>query len=322
MTLENTKGTVPLQLETTVLCNTAINGGGEQSAQWIADQLGCKVTSLTTDEWKNCKAKKQIWYMNNSIYGLLNDVREFRSVLDYAQEIYVVLNFVLGGFERQKWIEQYPVKKVIFLNETKHEEYLTRRIDGQRDIPTAMLPPPVDIDKYLSIERDYDRDKLTIGRHSRISLKYPDNPAPMYKMLRKGTEADFSFMIAHKNIVKEFSDDKRFKFYGFDEVPVSDFLESIDIYLSIIHPNTKDQGPRTLMEAMASGLPCIVEDRDGMRDRMISGLTGYLVESEEEAIKRAIELCDDKEKRIKMGQAARKTAASFRPEKWLKELHI
>lgn len=302
-----------------VLCNTKIRGGGEQSAQWLASQLGASLVSLSTNEWRACKAKKQIWYMNNSIYKLLEDKDDFRRVLGYADEIYIILNFVLGGFQRQRWAEEYPIKKIFFLNNEKKDEFKEKCVLELKQVPLVVLPPPVDIDKYLTIQRP-ERDVLTIGRHSRISLKYPDDPVSMYEGLCEKTSARFSFMAAHPKIVKRFSGDPRFSFHALDSMPVSEYLEGIDIYLAIINPKTKDQGPRVLMEAMASGLPCIVENRNGMKDRMIDGITGYLVDSEEEAIDRAVELIENKDKRIKMGQAARRIAATFRPELWIKEI--
>ena len=303
-----------------VLCNTKIKGGGEQSAQWIANQLGVPLISLSTNEWRSCRAKKQIWYMNNSIYKLLEDRDDFRKVLGYADEIYIVLNFVLGGFEKQRWAEEYPIKKIFFLNNDKMNEFKQKAVSELRHIPLVALPPPVDIDKYLSVERDYGRDLVVIGRHSRISLKYPDDPVTMYEKLYDQTDASFSFMAPHPKISKRFGNDKRFIFYPLDALSVPEYLKTIDIYLAVINPKTKDQGPRVLMEAMASGLPCIVENRDGMKDRMVDGLTGYLVNNENEAIQRAVELSQDRDKRIKMGQAARRIAATFRPELWVKEL--
>jgi len=259
--------------------------------------------------------------MNNSIYKLLEDKDDFRKVLGYADEIYIILNFVLGGFERQRWVEEYPVEKVFFLNEDKRQEYIEKRVLEQKHIETVVLPPPVQIDDYLVIKRDYEREPVTIGRHSRISLKYPDDPVPMYEKLANALpEARFSFMIPHPKIVKRFQNDKRFIFYSFNQLPVPQYLWEIDIYLSMINPKTKDQGPRTLVEAMASGLPCVVENRDGMKDRMVDGLSGYLVKNEDEAVARTAEIAKDFRLRRKFGEGARMIAKYFRPENWVKEI--
>lgn len=308
-------------MQSAVLCNTRIDGGGEQSSRWLTEHLGASLVSLTTDEWKTCTAEKQIWYMNNSVYMLHGNEEEYRRVLSHAKEIYIVLNFVLGGTQTKEWLAGYPVKKFLFLNEQKRLEFESKRKPELAHIPTVALPPPVDIDQYLLIDRTYGREQLTVGRHSRISLKYPKDPVPMYIELHKRLpETYLKFQIAHPAIVKEWKHNNWFIFNSYNQQTVRDYLEGIDIYLSIINPNTRDQGPRTLMEAMASGLPCVVDNRDGMKERMVDGLTGFLVNSEREAIDRTVQLATNKDLRERLGRGAREIAKTFRPEKWIKEL--
>lgn len=302
---------------TGVYCNNRINGGGEQSARWIADRLNAPIISLTGDDWKNTIADKQIWYMNDSVYKLLKD-DDFENVIKNA---YVILNFTNGGIQRQGRLRD-KVRKFFFLNTQKKNEFQTVCTDELKDIPKVALPPPVEIDKYLAIERDYNRTPIVIGRHSRISLKYPKEPEKMYEMLSERLpDVHFHFQIPHPAIAKRFKDNDRFRFYKWNENPIDTFLNNIDIYLSIINPNTKDQGPRTLIEAMASGLPCVVENRDGMKERMINGHTGFLVNNEEEAIDKTVMLCEGKKMAFEMGCNARNIAKTFNPELWIKELN-
>lgn len=302
---------------TGVYCNSRINGGGEQSARWIADRLNAPIISLTNDDWKNTIANKQIWYMNDSVYKLLKD-DDFRNVIKNA---YVILNFTNGGMQRQEWLKG-KVRKFFFLNSQKRDEFQDACVAELKDIPKIALPPPVDIDKFLSIKRDYNRMPIVIGRHSRISLKYPKEPERMYEILAERLpDIQFHFQIPHQRIAKRFKDDPQFRFYKWNEKPVEIFLNDIDIYLCVINPNTNEQGPRTLIEAMASGLPCVVENRDGMKERMINGHTGFLVNSEKEAISKTIMLCKSRDMRFRMGCNARKTAKVFNPELWIKEIN-
>jgi len=305
-----------------VYCNTKIDGGGEQSAKQIAKMLGCPLYSLTTDEWKNHQPEMQVWYMNDAVYRLFvpENIDYFKFNVMNAKKVFIILNFVVGGMNKQKWAKDY-VKKFLFLNKEKRDGFLEGCVDELKDIPRVALPPAVDIEQFLNIERDYNREVLTIGRHSRISLKYPNDPVPMYKECKENiTDVKFAFQIPHPKIKKEFEKDERFILNTWNQVPVRDFLASIDVYLSIINPKTRDQGPRTLIEAMASGLPCVVENRDGMKERIIHGETGYLVNSEKEAIEAVVKLCHEKEARIRIGKTAREIARSFRPERWLDEM--
>lgn len=302
---------------TGVYCNTRIEGGGEQSARWIAGRLGAPLISLSNSDWKNTIAEKQIWYMNDSVYKLKDD-EDFQKIIRNA---YVILNFVNGGIHKLAWLRD-RVRKFFFLNNDKMNGFQSACVPELKEIPKVVLPPPVDVKKYMLIEREYNRNPVVIGRHSRISLKYPKQPERMYEILaEKLPRAEFHFQIAHPAIIKRFKDNSRFRFYSWNEKPVTDFLENIDIYLSIINPNTNEQGPRTLIEAMSSGLPCIAENRDGMKDRMINGHTGFLVSDENEAIDKTVLLYNDKQMMCTMGMNARNIAETFNPELWIKEIN-
>ncbi len=79
-----------------------------------------------------------------------------------------------------------------------------------------------------------------------------------------------------------------------------------------------DQGPRTIMEAMAAGLPVIAENRDGAKDR-VTKETGWLIEKHEDTIDIINSLTSEILK--KKGQAARERAKKeFRKEKWIEEI--
>jgi glycosyltransferase involved in cell wall biosynthesis len=79
-----------------------------------------------------------------------------------------------------------------------------------------------------------------------------------------------------------------------------------------------DQGPRTIMEAMAAGLPVIAENRDGAKDR-VTEECGWLVSKHEEVIDIIKSL--NPEILEKKGKAARERAKKeFRKEKWIEAI--
>ncbi len=307
--------------ECVVFCNTRIDGGGEQSASLIAKLLNAEKVSLTTDEWAEARAKKQIWYMNDFVYKLNGDVVEqIKPVLDSAEEIYIVLNFVMGGLQRAAWLAEYPVKKVLFLNETKRAEWDDKAAPELSGIPTQALAPCVDIDRYLDVARS-GSNRVRIGRHSRISLKYPPDPCELYESILPVKDVEFRFMLGHPKLRKRFVGDGRFRFYHWNEIPVSTFLANTDIFLYEISPRVSDQGPRVIVEAMAAGVPCIAENRDGMKDRIVPGISGYLTDGRGQMIEAVGELVDSPGLRGTMGAAGREIAAHrFRPENWIAAL--
>jgi hypothetical protein len=307
--------------DTAVYVNNRIDGGGEQSAKMIAKMLDCPTISLTTDAWKTTPPpKKQIWYCNDFIYKAEKEIDEFKRVIMASEKVYMVLNFTTGPIGKMAWLKD-RVRRFFFLNHDKLNGFQATCAPELKEISKRAYPPPVDISQYLDIERPLGRAPIVIGRHSRMSLKYPVDPCSLYlKLIEKIPEAHYAFMIPHKKIEIQFQADHRFHFYRWNEMTVREFLASIDIYASIISPKCHDQGPRVLCEAMASGLPCVVEDRDGMKERMINGTTGYLIADEDEAVARICDLYNQPRLRLSMGQGARNRAKFFDPGLWIKDM--
>lgn len=83
------------------------------------------------------------------------------------------------------------------------------------------------------------------------------------------------------------------------------FLPKQDIF---ILPSTRDASPRTVREAMACGLPCIVSDIPGARDLIIHNQTGILVDpGNAEALTKAIRYLQKEERiRLAFGKASKK----------------
>lgn len=301
-----------------VFCSQRINGGGNQSGVKLAEMLGYDLVNLYDEGWKNADYEYQVWYMNDDIYKLQDKIKDrtaFLKVLSKAKDIKVVLNFVIANTWKDSWLLDYPVSKVIFLNEGRVKQWCAETVNTRHSmIEVKAMLPPINLDKFTNISRK-ESDKIRIGRHSRISLKYPPSPENMYKKLDRD-DREFSFMIAHNNIKKAFP---FWKYYDWNELSVEDYLEQIDIYLCIINPNTNEQGGRSNMEAMAAGCCVIVEDRDAMPDYIEHGETGFLVKSQDEAVDIINNLTKEEIQRI--GYNAYNYAFNnFKPERWIKEL--
>ena len=78
-----------------------------------------------------------------------------------------------------------------------------------------------------------------------------------------------------KKRAKSLSIEKQVLFLGFRD-DVKELLKASDIF---VFTSLQEGLPRSLMEAMASGLPCIVFDARGSRDLIMNGEGGYLCDS-------------------------------------------
>lgn len=96
-------------------------------------------------------------------------------------------------------------------------------------------------------------------------------------------------------------------FLGYRE-DIDKLLNISDCYLSA----SKREGlPRSLMEAMANGLPCIVTDIRGNRDLVVNEINGYLVKTADECSKYINKLLNNKNICKKMSDNNKKKIQAY-----------
>jgi glycosyltransferase involved in cell wall biosynthesis len=75
-------------------------------------------------------------------------------------------------------------------------------------------------------------------------------------------------------------------------------------------------------EAAALATPALAYDADGVRDSVVDGITGELVDDEDDLVGRWISLARDPERRAQMGRAARLRSRAFTHERSVEEFLI
>jgi glycosyltransferase involved in cell wall biosynthesis len=101
---------------------------------------------------------------------------------------------------------------------------------------------------------------------------------------------------------------------GYQEDALPDLYRSWDIFL--FTASGSDQGHRSILEAMASGLPIVALDIPGVRDLVTDGEEGFIA-SDVETLSRALSrLAGSEEMRRAMGARARQRALAFIPERF------
>lgn len=113
----------------------------------------------------------------------------------------------------------------------------------------------------------------------------------------------------YKKLCKKYKIEDKIIFTGkvpWEDIPL--YYNLSDIFVTASH--TETQG-LTVVEAMAASLPVVALDDESFRNTVIDELTGYLFKNKKEYINRMLELINDKEKRIKMGNQGRINSESY-----------
>lgn len=79
----------------------------------------------------------------------------------------------------------------------------------------------------------------------------------------------------------------------------------------LVHPAQHEGWGTVVMEAAAAGVPTVAYDVAGVRDSVVDGVTGLLAVDDDALVNAWIALATDHARRLRMGCAARRRAASF-----------
>lgn len=85
-----------------------------------------------------------------------------------------------------------------------------------------------------------------------------------------------------------------------DAQAMADLYQRSDVLLHICDPVYEESAGRVILEAQASGVVVVADNRGGIRDLIVNGETGYLVDTPEEATFRCSELAFYPERRRQM----------------------
>lgn len=95
------------------------------------------------------------------------------------------------------------------------------------------------------------------------------------------------------------------------KIPEKDKQELLSKAWMLVHTASHEGWGLVIMEAAAHGTPAIAFRVAGIRDSVAQGVSGELVDTEDEMVERWIELATDPERRRKLRSGARERAATF-----------
>jgi len=285
-----------------------------------------------------------LFYANDQIWDFVECGEE---IVAKSSKIVVGINFANGTLPKCKWAnESGKLKAVIFQNDEKKNEFY-RDMIGFENTELLSMFGAIDLDRFLEIlpaSRGSNRDELVVLKHctpdwrkyiteqsentgERIHIwqkhVFKEKDIVFYNRLMKDTKnVRFEFMEAHPELVNAYPNNPRMVFHKWDSMDVRQFLSRGHLYLYRTSNKWRDQYPRGVAEALASGIPVITEPRDGTRDRVDNGNTGIHCIDYDMFVDAVKKLQRKEDMRKAMGQHAKDWARlNLDPKRWVTELN-
>lgn len=279
------------------------------------------------------------FYANDCIWDFVDTAQK---LVENSSEVIIGINYCNGTLPKATWLDKTgKLKAIVFQNEEKKNEF-ERDALGFENTEKKVLFGAIELEKFLNvcINKRQDKEPLVIlkscvadyrkyvtinsvhsGEKIHLWQKNLDKEldTKFYTRLLKDTQnTRFEFMQAHEEVENAFKNEPRMVFHKWDAMPVTEFLSKGHIFLYRTSNMWRDNYPRVVAEALAAGLPIISEPRDGTKDRIIHGETGFYA-IDYDSFLNAIKLLQRKEDyRHKMGMYAKDWARqNLDPRKWV-----
>jgi ADP-heptose:LPS heptosyltransferase len=310
-------------------CNAHAYLGGEKSSVWIMNQMlakGYHVQLCTSrgicHEFKEKIPQVEITnkitdpcdifmiYANDMVFEFHKD--PYPDVMPNVQagKKILMINYKIGNAGKTEWTKDFD--QYGFLCSQLRDDLLKLHPTAE----TFVLPPAVDLNPFLPIQIKYNTTLHFVRHNSQGDKKHPTDTEEMIHRIREKTSetTKFSFMPAPTFL----GDIKGIHRYKTDQIPVPELMMKGNCYWYRLPEGYTDQGPRTIIEAMAAGLPCMADNRWGAKDR-ITPETGWLCDNDDDYMVAVINV--DPKTLAKKGQAAKERAREhFDPENWIRQI--
>jgi len=242
-------------------------------------------------------------------------------------------HIVLPGASRVGWWAFFCRARVVSLiANTLTPERLVRRVrrwrmirkealkifyvsDAQREampFPGEVITSPVDVERFCPGSGEHEG--LRAGRLSRdVRYKHGDDDPRLYRKLVK---QGWQVAVRGGTCLEEELGDAP----GIELTPESpdepeEFLRSLDVFIYRTRDDWYEAFGRVVLEAMACGVVVIAHERGGYADLIQHGQSGYLFNTNREALQHFERLQRDPKLLASMKRAARQRALSFASNK-------
>ncbi|HEY8118302.1 MAG TPA: glycosyltransferase [Methylophilaceae bacterium] len=218
-----------------------------------------------------------------------------------AEQVVLIYNELESRLLFQALNRLYRASQVITIH------YATQALKDATGLPGEVVMPAFNADRFMSHLTSSRASKsfgFKIGRTSRdILLKHHFRDPALYKRL---VVEGFTIEIAGGTCLSSqlVNTDNINLLPVLPQKHLPDFLSNLDCFFYRTSPSNRGEVDRVILEAMAYGLPVVVENREAYIELIDSGNNGFLFTSEEEAIDQLRSLRDIAALRTKLSSKA------------------
>lgn len=256
-----------------------------------------------------------LYYCTDTVYFPEMNDEKFNAMMGRikADRKVMAINYRIGHLKEKDWAKGWD--QYLFLCSQKDAEW-KGVVPGAS---TQVLAPATDLAPFFEIKRRYHtyRYAKLIRHNSQGDAKWPADINAFIHEVNKIDKRTEWYCMPPASFLME--DPKIFKFAK-NEVPIPEFLSKGNCFIYNLPDGYQDQGPRVIMEAMATGLPVIADNRWGAKDR-VPEEAGWLCDTREDYFRALQDIAELPSLLATKGKSARKIALdTFDPYLWVKAI--
>ena len=274
-----------------------------------------RIGDILIKPWGSWEGESEfgLFYASDTIFNYNKDMYTETMPKFRAKRKTLMLNYRIGSAGRTAWTRGWDAYG--FLSSMLKDEFLKIYPDAKDK--WFVQPPPTDLTDFLKTEPNYDGNLRIVCLNSQGDAKHRKDIADIMKGIWSiNEETEFFFMPA-PSFLKVDGDDRVHR-HAKNQPPVPLYLNQGNLFMYLPPVGFTDQGPRTVIEAFASGLPAICDKRTGGPSDRITPETGWLIEKIDNLYPIIREITDNPGILKEKGESARERAQKyFVKERWL-----
>jgi glycosyltransferase involved in cell wall biosynthesis len=292
---------------------------------------------------KNCFQSPSYFYDADFILTINTDCREF-STLDYwkglshrhnisldlnrlkNKRMYFLYNFIVSPSRHLYEFTEYGIDAGVITTNTKFFEEITKqdRYENIRSLPRYIIESP--INPYnLEIRNRKPVNEICFGMHSKkLGNKWNNEIEKLINMVNErykdNNKVKFRFMGIKGDLKRKIKKIGNVTCLKEDEESVSEFLDTLDVFLFFPEWSREEPWARVIGEAMVSGCPIIGLNKGGTKDQVLNYNNGILCKRFNDYYKAVIYFIEHKDEISKMSKNSIRISKSFYTVKIINKL--